>query len=343
MTSKPEPLSLWEKADLITGQLVTLGTVLYTAVTGIFRGESGAKGYGLHIGNAMFRKLILRLNARQLQHLSGPTSYVYETTMTKLGLQPESVPLNHGAQGHWIGNKNAKQVLVYYHGHITFYNNLITTLNAEGHDLAIFFLSYTLTPPAVYPTQLRQAVEALRYILSTNRPASNVLIGGDSAGGNLALAVLLHLSHRHPDIEPLCDVAPLAGVVAWAPWASFAQAGTSMWENGGKDMIGGEILDRWSRAYLGGKEGDAWSEPARAPVEWWRGAKVEEVLFLAGRDEVLLDGIEGFVEGFKSVVPNTTYVVGHGETHVAPIYCGSFIGEDTQQGSGLREWFRSRL
>jgi acetyl esterase/lipase len=128
-----------------------------------------------------------------------------------------------------------------------------------------------------------------------------VIVGGDSAGGNLALAVLLHLSHPHPEIEPLYDVAPLAGLFAWAPWASFSHAGTSMRENQHKDMIGNEILDRWSKAYLGGdgKEGDAWSQPAKAPMEWWKGAKVEEVLFLAGRDEVLFDVIDGFVKRFK--------------------------------------------
>jgi hypothetical protein len=33
------------------------------------------------------------------------------------------------------------------------------------HDFAIFCLDYTLVPHAVYPTQLRQAVSALRYLV----------------------------------------------------------------------------------------------------------------------------------------------------------------------------------
>lgn len=36
--------------------------------------------------------------------------------MRQRGLQPETVELPHNAAGHWIGNKNAKNVLVYYHG-----------------------------------------------------------------------------------------------------------------------------------------------------------------------------------------------------------------------------------
>ncbi|KAE8364314.1 Alpha/Beta hydrolase protein [Aspergillus caelatus] len=302
-------ISLWERVDLMHAQLTVLGTALYSAVTGIFRGKSGASGYGLHVGNAALRKLCNRLSAEQFQYMNGPTRSVYETGLQKKGLQPETVPLNHGAQGHWIGNKNAKNVVIYYHGggfavpcaagHISFYGDLVNTFNAEGHDVAFFIITYSLTPHAVYPTQLRQAVEALRYILTeTNRDPANVVIAGDSAGGNLALAVLLHLSHPHPEIEPLCDVAPLAGLFAFAPWVSFVHEGTSMQDNQYKDMIGREILDRWSRMYLGadGREGDAWSEPNRAPIEWWRNAKVKEVLILAGKDEILFDPIDAFVK-----------------------------------------------
>lgn len=45
-----------------------------------------------------------------------PTSASYETAMKKRGLQPETVTLPHDTEGHWIGNKNAKNVIVYYHG-----------------------------------------------------------------------------------------------------------------------------------------------------------------------------------------------------------------------------------
>ena len=69
--------------------------------------------------------------------------------------------------------------------HFGLLSDILDELNAAGKDIAIFFLSYTLTPHAVYPTQLKQAVEALRYIIEeVGRSPSNVFIGGDSAGGN---------------------------------------------------------------------------------------------------------------------------------------------------------------
>jgi acetyl esterase/lipase len=185
-------------------------------------------------------------------------------------------------------------------GHFAFLSTLIDDLNKNGHSVAIFFLAYTLSPPAEYPTQLRQAVEALRYTLTQDaRDPSNVVVGGDSAGGNLALAVLLHLTHPHPEIDPISlpDGAELAGVFGFAPWVSFALDGESIKANRYKDVIPEEGLKVWAESYLGKrKEGDAWSEPAKAPLEWWVGAKAKRVLILAGGDEILFSAVEEFAK-----------------------------------------------
>ncbi|KAF7115912.1 hypothetical protein CNMCM5793_003655 [Aspergillus hiratsukae] len=347
-------LTLLEKADLIPGYLSVLATALYSAVTGIFRGSTGAKQYGVHVGHAMVRKMVMRFSTRQMQSMAPSASQVYEQSVTKQGQQAQTVTLKHGATGHWIGNPNAKNVVIYYHGggfalagtptHIDLLSRIIADLNATGHDVAVFFLAYTLTPHASYPTQLRQAIEALRYILTeTNRSPSNIIVGGDSAGGNLAFALLLHLSHPHPEIEPVELKTNLAGVFGFAPWVSFRTDWPSMHANRYKDVIPKEVLERWSSAYLGGRESDGWSEPALAPVEWWRDAKTEQVLILAGQDEILFSAIDDFVERFKAVVPNTTYVVGYGETHVDAVYSASLKSTESQQGKELKRWLGARL
>lgn len=133
----------------------------------------------------------------------------------------------------------------------------------------------------------------------TGRSPSNVIVGGDSAGGNLALAVLLHLSHPHPEIDPVEVSGPLAGVFGYAPWVDFNRDWPSMTENAYKDIITPGVLKTWSTAYLAGKEGDNWSEPTRAPVEWWQDAKTERILLLAGGDEILLSPIAAFAKKLK--------------------------------------------
>lgn len=186
--------------------------------------------------------------------------------------------------------------------HFVFFSKLVPHLKSAGHDMAVFFVEYFGTPQAVYPTQLRQAVEGLRYILqSTNRSPGDVVIGGDSAGGNLALATLLHLAHPHPEIERLDISSPLAGVFTFSPWINFTYDYPSVEKNKHKDILGVTALANGAAAYLKGKPGDSWSEPSRAPLEWWKdaGAKVQNVLFLAGADEILLDSVDDFVRKFK--------------------------------------------
>ncbi|OJJ62766.1 hypothetical protein ASPSYDRAFT_142852 [Aspergillus sydowii CBS 593.65] len=350
-----EPLSLWEKADLFAGNLSVLGAVLYSVITGAFRGKSGAKHFNQHVTHTAIRRAVRRLSSRQLQSQNASAIQGYEIYAKQHNITPEIVGLNHGASGLWIGNKSAKNIVIYYHGggfvvppapgHFSFLSSLIEELNKNGHDVAIFFLAYTLSPPAEYPTQLRQSVEALRYILTDGgRDPSNVIVGGDSAGGNLALSVLLHLTHPHPEIDPLPlkDGTELAGVFGFAPWVSFALDGKSVTENQYKDVIPSEGLKTWSIEYLGKRaEGDAWSEPAKAPTEWWAGAKAKSVLILVGGDEILFSAIDDFAKRFKTVVPQTTYVVGYEDTHVSPIYSGTGMGG--QQARGLRNWLGARL
>ena len=50
------------------------------------------------------------------RYLDPPTNVVYETFAKSKGFTPQTVTLDHGALGHWIGNKDAKNVLLYYHG-----------------------------------------------------------------------------------------------------------------------------------------------------------------------------------------------------------------------------------
>lgn len=269
---------------------------------------------------------------------------MYENFATKNGFTPQTVPLEHGAQGHWIGNKDAKNVLIYFHGMrpglyaikhpcsvsldmdinlpilIIFIGggfaaaagpaffqlqyNILDQLKAAGKDIAIFFITYTLTPHAVYPTQLKQAVGALRYIVdTTGRSPSNIFIAGDSAGGNLTLGILSHISHPHKAIEPLELSEPLAGALTISPWVSFSLDYPSVEENKNKDMLTTSILERWQSLYVAGSERDNYTEPLHAPADWWRNLKVRDVLILTGSDDLFRSPIEQFAEKFKVSSP----------------------------------------
>ena len=270
-------------------------------------------------------------------------------------------------------------------GHFTFYSRLLTSLNKQAHgtnnDIAIFFLSYTLTPHAVYPTQLSQAVDALRYILKdTNRSASNVFLGGDSAGGNLAFCVLSHLSHPHPDIVPLPlgstspssspaggagdagtgggDDDRLAGVFGIAPWVTPSTDPSrylSMQTNRYKDIITAEEAAKWGGNYVEGSTSstrassgaaDPWREPLGAPTGWWADLRAKGVFVAAGGDEILLSSVEAFVNKVRADLdPERSYedvvfAVGERESHVPMVYLEE---AQTQQAVELERWLSGRL
>lgn len=169
-----------------------------------------------------------------------------------------------------------------------------------GQDLAVFVLTYSLAPGAAYPTQLTQAVEALRYILDeTGRTPAQVLIGGDSAGGNLVMGVLSHLAHGHPAIRKLKVAEPLAGAVGIAPWTLIGEdhSGRDIYHGG--DLITPAVDGPWSRAFLGGADKDYFTSASTAPRSWLAAFPVKRVLILGGGNEILLPAIEDLADNLK--------------------------------------------
>jgi len=230
--------------------------------------------------------------------------------------------------------------------HLNFWSHVKQDLAKANKSVSFLFVAYTLVPMATYPTQFREGVEALDYVLNDlGRFPSDVLLAGDSAGGNMCLAVLSHLSHPSPDVPALKVDAKLKAIVVVAPWVSFKTDWPSMQSNMYKDIIVAASGKRWSEDYLAGRPTSPYAEALEAPASWWRDAKVEHLLCVAGSDEMLVDPINMWVDKYKSVNPDTiTYVVGKGEAHVAPIIEPRFGNStETEQGQAINSFLKSRL
>jgi len=136
---------------------------------------------------------------------------------------------------------------------------------------------------------------------------------GDSAGGNLILGVLSHITHPHPDlsIPRLTLPSSLKGAILISPWASFSTTGESYTQNHYLDPIHPKAISQWSSAFLGvSVPSTPYSEPVIAPSTWWAHLPVSEVLIVYGGDETLADGIREFCgkfkEGFEIIAPGAT-------------------------------------
>lgn len=172
------------------------------------------------------------------------------------------------------------------------------------HDFAVFCLDYSLVPHEVYPTQLRQAVSALRYLIEDQkRDSRTIMLGGDSAGGNLVAAVLLHLANPHPAVEPLKLKYPLRAALLISPWVSFSIDTPSFTTNAKKDLLTAPAIKKAGLAYVvGTPPGDIYAEPILATPGMWADIAshvVNRVLVTAGANELLCDEVVIFASKVK--------------------------------------------
>jgi len=103
-------------------------------------------------------------------------------------------------RGSWFVPKaeNPDIVILYLHGGgyafypRGFYDNL-SALIALSANAKVFALDYRLTPEHRFPAQLIDATAAYLWLMHSVQTPSRLVIVGDSAGGNLALSLLLYL------------------------------------------------------------------------------------------------------------------------------------------------------
>jgi epsilon-lactone hydrolase len=87
-------------------------------------------------------------------------------------------------------------------------------------DCLVATLDYRLSPANPYPAQQQDTLAAWRYLTQTlSYSAANIVVAGDSAGGNLTLSLGLRLRDAG---EPLP-----AGLVCMSPWGDLSNSGAS--------------------------------------------------------------------------------------------------------------------
>lgn len=164
-----------------------------------------------------------------------------------------------------------------------------------------------------------------------------IVIGGDSAGGNLTLALFSHLLHPHPEVKERLGsylTEPFPAAVLISPWAEFLPEGGSAETNTESDYVSEIAAHRWSKAFKGTlfgenlfngviltRTGDTptnnYLEPARADEAWFSGLDkhVKEVLVWAGGAELLVDSIKRLADLLSKVHNKVSVVVQPGSGH----------------------------
>lgn len=335
------------------------------------------------ITSVLFRFILRNLKPRYIQALSPTTLETYTDWVKTMQLQEPGdfpqvalesrvVPLHVKpvASILWVGDphRSTKFVLFFHgggyvaplspghlnwcwHAYISRQETGGTSGSLNDHEVAVAILQYSLAPEAKYPTQLRQAVAALDHILGEGVSPRDLIIGGDSAGGNLAIQLLHHLSYPEPRSQPLTDnVVRFAGFFLVSPWVSGHVDTASFRENGLVDMLSASIVSQSQTHVLGDiEEADFKSHlalPLDGDLTWLGNIKhvSESIYITCGHEEVFRDPVLSFCEVLRrmSAGMEVKLDIGPHEVHDCILIEGvhGVIGDATQR---MQSWAASRL
>ncbi|QGM96969.1 alpha/beta hydrolase [Methylocystis parvus] len=193
-----------------------------------------------------------------------------------------------GVEGLWIAASGAPQAtLLYLHGGAYFagaprlYGPVLRAFADARFD--VFAPAYRLAPAHPFPAALDDARAAYAALRATAR--APIVFSGDSAGGGLALAVMI--------AEREAGRALPRAAALFSPWTDLAATGASARENEEKDALFTRLMLRvGARAYLGGQNPKT---PLASPL-YADLSGLPPLLLHVGADEMLRDDSVRVVE-----------------------------------------------
>jgi epsilon-lactone hydrolase len=196
----------------------------------------------------------------------------------------EAVDLG-GTPGEWssVPGTEVAQVLLFFHGggycsgSLLSHRRMVTEAGRKAgrRTLAV---GYRLAPEHPFPAALEDAVKAWSFLRVQGISARDIAVGGDSAGGGLTLALLMHLRDAGMEL-PACG---------WlvSPWTDLTLSGSTLATKEAVDpLVHAGYLRELAEAYLP-KNMDR-KDPRVSPL-FANLSGLPPVLIQVGSDETLL-------------------------------------------------------
>lgn len=187
--------------------------------------------------------------------------------------------------GEWVCVNRAhmkKYVILYCHGggystgsHI--YARTLTTKLAASTSMDVLSFDYRLAPENPYPAAVEDAMKAWDYLMLLGYGAREVIVAGDSAGGNLALSLVLKLKEQGRLLP--------RGLMLMSPWTDLTSSGKTHKTRAEVDpVLDAEYLERMIKNYAEGHElADPYISPLFGGFEGFPPVTIQ-----AGDNEILL-------------------------------------------------------
>jgi acetyl esterase/lipase len=248
------------------------------------------------------------------------------------------VPVERGSpRGEWVVPKKADDaVLLYLHGGGWFMGSpqthraLVGSLAKEAGVRALS-LDYRLAPEHPYPAAIDDGVAAYEWLLANHLDPGRLVVGGDSAGGNLALALLVRLRDAGRPLP--------AGAVLLSPATDLTLAGASHRTRKTVDpyFADADIEPMVTRYVAGADRLDPCVSPLHADL---RG--LPPMLVHVGDHEILLDDAVGLCERAGTAGVEARLVVWPGMMHVFHVFA-PFLPEARRANREIGEFIRAQV
>ena len=140
---------------------------------------------------------------------------------------PAQAEEEHPLHGEWNYVNRAhmkKYVILYCHGGgystgSSLYARTLTGKLAMSTSMDVLSFDYRLAPEHPYPAATQDAMRVWNYLMLLGYGARDIILAGDSAGGNLALSLTLKLKEEGRLLP--------RGLVLMSPWTDLTSSGKS--------------------------------------------------------------------------------------------------------------------
>ena len=255
--------------------------------------------------------------------------------------EPEDVTYREetigGVPGIWTlpAGADTAKVLLYTHGGGFAVGSAASHRKLAGHvakalGVTAFVLDYRLAPENPHPAQVEDGVAAFTGLVDRGIAPADITTIGDSAGGNLAVAIPLALRDQG---------RPLPGrVIAFSPWLDMENSGETLVTNDATDaLITVPLLEGMIAGVLA--EGKIDPRTPLANPLYADFAGFPTLYVNAGGAESLVDNATRLAEKARAAGVDVTLTVADGMQHVFPCLAGNAPEADAEIAA-IARWYR---
>ena len=179
--------------------------------------------------------------------------------------------------------------------------------HATGYDVLSF--EYRLAPEFPYPAAVEDALRAWDSLMLQGYGAQDVVLAGDSAGGNLALVLCRRLKEAGRRLP--------GALVLMSPWTDMTMSGASYAKRAEIDpMLTPEYIEAVRVAYAGGRD---YSSPDLSPL-FADLTHFPPTLIQAGDHEILYSDAEALSRALERAGVPCRFEVSEGMWHVFQMF-----------------------